>query len=67
MDKIDFKHLELLLGKISIELNGQIFCIIPNYIHDGCYIATYKENGEVDKQIIAVDIEDALMKLNNKK
>lgn len=63
MDKIDLKHLEHLLGKLSIELEGKRFCIIPNYIHDGCYISTFKENGEVDKQITSFDLEDALLKI----
>ena len=63
MDKTDFKHLEILLGKLQIELDGQRFCIIPNYIHDGCAIATYKENGQPDKQAIGIDIEDCLLKL----
>lgn len=63
MDKTDFKHLELLLGKLSIEFGGQRFCIIPQYIHDGCYLATYTSDGNIDKQITGIDIEDALIKI----
>jgi len=63
IDKAELKHLELLLGKMGKEFGGKRFCIIPSYINDGCYIATYKDNGEVDKQITGIDIEDALIKI----
>jgi len=63
MNKIDYQHLEILLGKLQIELGHNRFCIIPSYIHDGCYIGTYKENGNIDEEITGVNIEDAVMKL----
>ena len=64
MDKVDIKHLELLLGKLSQEIGNTQFCIYPNFYHDGCHISTFSENGKVDLQITGYNLEDVLSKFN---
>ena len=40
MSKEEYMQLELLLGKLEIELGNKI-CIIPSYVHDGYHINLY--------------------------
>jgi hypothetical protein len=63
MDKVDYEHLEILLAKLSKEIGHNRFCIIPSYIQDGCYIGIYKEDGNIDKQVTGINIEDAMRML----
>lgn len=65
MEKEDFKNLEELLGKLSIDL-GYRFCIIPQDIQDLTYIAIYNHDGKLLKQTYGLDIEDCVKKLSTK-
>lgn len=40
MSKEEYKQLEMLLGKLEVEIGNNI-CIIPSYVHDGYYINVY--------------------------
>ena len=61
-----FEQLEKLLGKLGTELN-HTYCIIPNYIQDGCNIGIYNTDGSLKDQSTAKDIKSAVNKLLNQK
>jgi hypothetical protein len=62
MTEQDYNHLELLLGKLSLELKHR-YCIIPQHINDGVLIGIYGESGVLLKEANHVDIKSAVEKL----
>ena len=60
-----FTQLEKLLDKLGAELK-HTYCIIPNYIQDGCNIGIYDEDGSLKRQATAATIQDAVKKLTPK-
>jgi hypothetical protein len=63
MTEQDYNHLELLLGKLSLELKHR-YCIIPQHINDGVLIGIYGESGVLLKEANHVDIKSAVNQLN---
>lgn len=62
MGNEEYKQLERLVGKLSHEI-GVRYCIIPEYIQDLCYIATFDHDGKKVKEVYGLDIQDAVNKL----
>jgi hypothetical protein len=62
MTEQDYNHLELLLGKLSLELKHR-YCIIPQHINDGVLIGIYDESGALLKEANGVDIKSTIEKL----
>ncbi len=71
MTEQDYNHLEDLLAKLGQAL-GRQYCIIPGYVHDGPYLATYtplkpyqvqfgKES--IEYQVTAIDLKTAVEKI----
>jgi hypothetical protein len=61
-----YEQLEKLLGKLGAELN-HTFCIIPNYIQDGCNIGIYGNDGNIKAQSTAATIKEAVTELTKPK
>jgi hypothetical protein len=56
MTKEDYRLLELLLGKLGIEIG--MFCIIPGYLHDGYNIGIFNgQSGAPVKSATGATIE----------
>lgn len=67
----EYTELEILLGKLRGVI-GQQFIIMPNYVFDGFYIATYhpyemykkdEKSGTVDKEVSGPTIKSLIEKL----
>jgi hypothetical protein len=67
MSETEYKKLTELLDKLGKELKAGRFCIIPRYVHEGCHIGIYDVNGNLDKAITAINIEEAVKQLNQKR
>lgn len=64
MGKEEIKQLETLLEKLHSEI-GQ-FCVIPGYLHDGFYLATYNNDGTLKHKTQGATLEDAINEINKK-
>ena len=62
MENEEYKQLERLVGNLSHEIGTRYF-IIPEYIQDLCYIATFDHDGEKVKEVYGLDIRGAVNKL----
>lgn len=63
MSKEDYRLLELLLGKLEMEI-GNMICIIPGYIQDGYHIGVYdRKSGEPHTGATGPSIESVVEKL----
>jgi len=60
-----FIQLERLLGKLAVHLD-HTYCIIPNYLGDGCYIAIYDDAGNIKKQATYMDVKSTAEKILTK-
>ena len=66
MTNKQYEQLEKLLVKLGAELN-HTFCIIPNYIQDGCNIGIYRKDGTIKAQSTAATIKEAVKELTKDK
>ncbi len=62
MTNEEYKQLESLLDKLQGHL-GHKYCIVPNVVHFGYYIAIYDENGNVKKAETWTDIKSVCDRL----
>lgn len=59
----EYKELTELLCKLGREIKAHRFCIIPQYLHEGCHIGIYNAEGDCIKSISAIDIPEAVKQL----
>lgn len=64
MTEQDYRLLELLLGKLQLEL-GNDYCIVPNHVHDGYYMALYNGSGERFKDLSGPTIKSCIDQFQN--
>lgn len=65
MTKEDYRLLELLLGKLEMEIGNKI-CVIPGHIQDGYYIGVYsRKSGEPTVSASGPSIESVVGKLKS--
>jgi hypothetical protein len=67
MNKNEYEKLTELLDKLGKELKATRFCIIPRYIHEGCHIGIYDADGNLDKAVTAINIEEAVKQLTQER
>jgi len=61
----EYKLLEDLLGKLSIELGAKDFCITNGVVQDGYHIGVYnKERRTLEKQAISYDLKSCVAELS---
>jgi len=64
MSDKEYEQLEKLLTKLGKRLE-HTYCIIPNYIQDGCYIGIYNVDGNIKRQATFIDIKSTVNKIMN--
>lgn len=57
-----YEQLEKLLSKLGRHL-GHTYCIIPNYMNNGCYIGIYDVDGKIKEQATFIDIKSTVDKI----
>ncbi len=64
MTDTDYKDLDILLDKLAVEL-GCRYCLIPNHVADGSYLAIYDADGNIKGNFNAINIKDCVRKIKD--